>query len=265
VRLGISYNIFDGTELLEPSINCVRTAATFISIIYQTVSNHGWADDEKLENLILDLNERGLIDYFKIFYPQPGRSPSENEVSKRNLGLWASRENGCTHHLSMDCDEFYYKDEFAHAIFEIEREGYDVTACQMQSYYKRPDLRVNPPEDYWVTFVTKIYEYSEFVLNGPFPELVDPTRRMNEGNIYCPAIFHNFPRPQLQMHHMSYVRNNIRKKLENSSALDNFRDHLDQVIDHWENFKEGDRALFAGCPPMYHDLVKTRTNFSIDI
>ena len=265
MKLGISYNLFDGHELLKASIECVRPHADYISVVFQEISNFGYEASPDTFKVISDLQNAGLIDSIILYKPELQYPASTNELNKRNIGLEASREFDCTHHLSIDTDEFYYSEEFSNALFEIEAEGYDNTACQMQSYYKRPTLRVDPPEDYWVTFVTKIYEHSEFKFMGEFPVLVDPTRRMNEGNIYLASVFHSFPRSQLQMHHMSYVRSDLRSKLVNSSANHNFSKDIDRIVAHWEKFSDGDKALFAGAPPVYHDLVETSNDFSIDI
>ena len=265
MKLGISYNVFDGEELLRASAERMRMHADYISVIYQVVSNFGFKADPGLVPLLHDLQISGIIDDFELYTPNLSIPPAQNEVQKRNFGLNLSRGQGCSHHLSMDTDEFYHTDQYGNALFAIEMEGYDNTACQMQTYYKRPGLRISPPEDYWVTFVTKIHQHSAFKYNGYFPVLVDPTRRMNEGDIYKPAKFKAFSRSELQMHHMSYVRKDLRIKLENSSAKANFISDIDRIIDHWENFEDGDQALFAGCPPVYHDLIEGSNDFSIDI
>ena len=41
MKVGISYNLFDGEELLEASIKSVRDNVDYISIVYQTESNFG--------------------------------------------------------------------------------------------------------------------------------------------------------------------------------------------------------------------------------
>jgi len=265
MKLGISYNVFDGEELLKASAERMRLHADYISVVYQLKSNSGRPALEGLIDLLEDIRNAGIIDEIALYAPNLAITPALNEVQKRNIGLNLSRAHDCTHHLSMDTDEFYFTDQYANALFEIEMQGYDNTACQMQTYYKRPELRIVPPEDYWVTFVTKIHKHSEFKYNGYFPVLVDPTRRMNEGDIYCPARFHGFKRSELEMHHMSYVRKDLRRKLENSSANANFISEIDQIVDHWENFEDGDQALFAGCPIVYHDLIEGSNDFSINI
>ena len=40
MRLGASYSVFDSEELLEYSIKSIRKNVDYISVVYQTVSNH---------------------------------------------------------------------------------------------------------------------------------------------------------------------------------------------------------------------------------
>jgi hypothetical protein len=91
-----------------------------------------------------------------------------------------------------------------------------------------------------------------------FPVLVDPSRRLS---IFEP--FKIFQRKELEMHHMSYVRNDIRLKVENSSAYRNFAHRIEELVNHYENFKEGDQAMFAGKTCVYHNLQKVNNQFNI--
>jgi hypothetical protein len=77
----------------------------------------------------------------------------------------------------------------------------------------------------------------DFVLGHVFPVLVDPTRRMNPGN--CKI----FTRDEIEMHHASYVRNDIAKKLFNSSSISSFGDIIEDLINYFNDWKEGDKAF----------------------
>ena len=68
MKLGISYNLFDGEELLESSIKSVRNSTDHINVIYQKISNWGEPCSKNLEDLLSDLVKRKLID--KIHCPQ---------------------------------------------------------------------------------------------------------------------------------------------------------------------------------------------------
>ena len=57
MRLGVSYNVFDGEELLEESISKIRDNVDFICVVYQNTSNFGEFRDD-LEPFLYDLNTR---------------------------------------------------------------------------------------------------------------------------------------------------------------------------------------------------------------
>lgn len=259
MRIGVSYNLFDGHELLRSSIKCIRDHVHFISIVYQEISNYGQKCDPGMPGLVKKLYREDLVDHFTIYNPADhniNRPAALHETDKRNIGLDRCRKDQCTHYLSIDVDEFYLPNEFVEAVRLIKAEGFDNTACQMQSYYRRMDMAIDPPEDYWVTFLCRIHPFSQFIHNGQFPVLVDPTRRMNEGKGLEECSFYGFSRTQLQMHHGSYVRKNIRSKLENSSAYHNFSSEIDRLVEYYEKWEEGDQAYFAGNPPVFHNLKK---------
>jgi len=152
----------------------------------------------------------------------------------------------------MDVDEFYIPGQFSYGKNDIFSGDYSISACQMISYYKFPDTILDPPEQYFVPFICKLDTLSEFVLGGIWPVLVDPSRRQ----MNLETAFRKYHRHELQMHHMSYVRKNIREKLENSSACFNFMRDIDRIVDHHERFTSG-RALIAGSPPWYSGTKKT--------
>jgi hypothetical protein len=125
----------------------------------------------------------------------------------------------------------------------------------MQTYYKTPFYCIDPPEDYYVSLIYKIKDSNFSFVD--FPVLVDPTRRIQTDN--C-AIF---ARDVIEMHHMSYIRNDIRKKLENSSAYINFSDTIDHIVEHFNNWTFGKPALFAGLPNIYRNIKQTYNTFNI--
>lgn len=259
MKLGVSYNVFDGLELLRPSIENIRPHADYLSIVYQVQSNYGQVD-ASVETVVADLFSGGLVDEIMLYSPDFSLSGADNELIKRNIGLALSRYQQCTHYLSMDCDEFYEPSQMTYAKKIID-DGVDRSSCGLVTYYRFPYLAVDPPEKYDVTFISRIWPNSEFILNGHFPVLVDPTRRMNDARMDGQGIFCRFSRREIVMHHFSYVRNNLRKKLENSSAKPNFEKAIDQIVDHYDRFGNGDEAMFAGDPPAMHRLKKVNQLF----
>jgi len=236
MKIGVSYNLFDGEELLEGSINTIRDSVDYISTIYQTTSNFGNKCSPELVPLLNDLKEKGLIDDLFEYRPNISLGGSWNEVTKRNLGVNFSLSNKCTYHLAMDADEYYLKNEFEYMKKVVGDGEYDSCACQMVTYYKSWEYRLYPPEDYYVSLLFKINENKEFIWAHPFPVLVDPTRRMK--NKKCKI----FKRDEIEMHHGSYIRNDIKIKLQNSSAQAAFNCDINKIskyFDEWDDEKDG--------------------------
>jgi hypothetical protein len=252
MKLGISYNLFDGEELLEKSINQIRNLVDYISVVYQITSNYGNPCDSELIPLLLKLKSEGLIDELVEYTPILNQGPHFNEVEKRNLGLMLSKNFGCSHHMSMDSDEIYLESQFSNLKQIIDRDGYDSSYCQMLTYYKTWEFILDPPEDYYVALIYKIKETSKYVFGANTPVLVDPTRRMS--NIAKPLILN---RDAVQMHHGSYIRNDIRKKLTNSSALVNFKNDVEKLVNHYDNWVYPNDVLLAGLPSKLHKVKKT--------
>ncbi len=259
MKIGVSYNTFDGEELLESSIKAIRNEVNYISVVYQTTSNFGQGCDEGLVPLLERLKSENLVDDLFEYHPRINKGGHFNEITKRNIGLSLSEGAGCTHHMAMDSDEFYTVDQFRYMKKIMEEGGYDSSACQMTTYYKEPIYRLEPKEEYYVSLLFKIKQGREYVIGHPFPVLVDPTRRMEPGN--CKI----FTRDEIEMHHMSYVRKDIEKKVRNSSAKVNFESWIPEFLDYFNNWKEGDDALMPGRPPGRYKLIEVENNFSIEI
>lgn len=255
MKIGISYNVFDGEELLESSINSIRDNVDYISVVYQTISNFGNPCDDGLVPLLEDLKNRGLVDGLFEYRPRVNSGGHMNEITKRNIGLSLSEGIGCTHHMAMDSDEFYTDEQFKFLKKEMLDGNYDSSACQMTTYYKEPIYRLDPKEEYYVSLLFKIRQGVEFVMGHPFPVLVDPTRRVNPGN--CKI----FSRNEIEMHHMSYVRKDLRKKLQNSSASPNFK-NIDKLVDYYNDWEFPKKGLMGGAPDKFYNIKKVEKLFN---
>lgn len=243
MKLGVSYNLFDGEELLEGSVKQIRDHVDYVSVVCQTTSNFGKPCSEDLIPLLKRLKKEKLLDEVLLYTPEIERGGHFNEIRKRNVGLKASFEAGCTHHMSMDCDEYFVSNEFGTLKKLLDKGDYDSSYCQMLTYYKSWEYILDPPEDYYVSLITKINQSSYYVFAAPAPVLVDPTRRIFGLN--RPLIL---KREQIQMHHGSYIRNDIRTKLENSSASINFNQDIDRLVEHYNKWKYPQQALWGGLP-----------------
>lgn len=134
----------------------------------------------------------------------------ENEMIKRRIGINRAKELGCTHFILMDCDEYYERDQFAKAIKFLDG-GSGV--CRMHTYFKRPTLKLEHPENYFVPFIHRLNPDTQ-IGNNKYKFYCDRTRVVNEHEVI------QVPDDICMMHHFSWVRKDINKKIQSSSAQD---------------------------------------------
>ena len=247
MRLAVIYNVFDGEELLKGSIEQIKEFASVVIAVCQTTSNHGNKYEGGYEEC-RRLKELGLIDYVAFVDPK-GKSPTEKEKNKRNRGLDIARKYSCTHFLSMDCDEYYDKYEFSRAVEYCEDK--DATYIPLYTYFGTPNFRLTPKEVYFVPFIAKL-KINSTVGNHLFGGIwADPTRKPNAKPVLCPNI---------HMHHYSWIRKDIERKIDNSSANVNLKKDKDELIKATQNPKAGVQI------PFYkgHKLTHTQDHFNIN-
>lgn len=239
MKLGCSYNLFDGEELLRDSVLSIRESVDYISVVYQTISNHGNDCSPDLLDRLIGMQDEKLIDGLFHYDPDLTKSPHHNELAKRNIGLQKSRDHGCTHHISMDADEFYDQVQFESLKVVTEELGLDSSACSLFTYYKNNYTILDPIEQYYVSLIFRIRPGIDYRIIS-FPELVDPTRRQDPGQ------FKLFSQDQIMMHHFSYVRNDIKIKLINSSAKQNTTDGaIEDVVFNYAIWQRGMDAMLS--------------------
>ena len=228
MRLIAIYSVFDGEELLEYSIKSIKNCVDYVLVIYQTESNFGVLS-ESVEPKVVELKNKGLIDEL-IHFKTIKQNALLNEISKRNLGVERAKELGFTHFLTMDCDEFYFEEEFKMVKKFIIDNDIDTSVCWIQNYHKVPEYKViGLSEPFKVPLINKLYPNTELILGGEyFTDMVDPTRITNTKNNY-----HFFNKEVIMMHHYTTIRKDIRKKYESWTCRLNYRD--DGVIDEKAN------------------------------
>lgn len=256
MKLSASYNAFDGLDVLEKSILSISDSVDFISVVWQDISNNGNLCNEKDLSILKNLYNSDIINKIIEFTPNIKQTPHQNELAKRNLGLSFARERGYTHHLNIDCDELYIKSQFDHAKKMIESNDYEATACKMKTYYKYPNCIIVPAEEYYVPFIHKITNRN-YELSTKWSILADPTRKIPCKNPY------SFNRLDLEMHHLSYVREDLRSKLENSSANANFKNKIDSLIESYNNFKIGEKCVLAGKENRVYSTCQTKNIYDL--
>lgn len=233
MKLGVSYIVFDGVELLEHSIKQIRKHVDYVQVIYQSSSWFG--HQIKNEDLITlnSLKLSGLVDdltKFSDFVPLKDSLANSiakakaYEKAKRELGLRSALRKGCTHYLCMDVDEFYLEDQFALAKEEIEKNDYGLTAVKFINYVNVPTLH-RGYDSSRVPFICKIGPSSS--MTSRFFVKCDPTRgissRVNST--------HDFDPEMITMHHMETVRRDLKTKYEATTRAIFKRSNTKDLID----------------------------------
>lgn len=206
MKLAAIYNVFDGTELLAGSMRCLKDHVDVFVMVVQKVSNYGEEYDGFSS---LDLSEFQNIEVVN-FTPEI-IAGTRNETMKRNIGIMKARELDCDHFILMDCDEYY--SDFGSGLEEFLRSGYQGSVARLFTYFKKPTFRTFHTDNYYVPFVHKL-RADTFAGARNYPFYVDPTRRVNHTMIM---------EVQEVMHHFSWVRDDIERKVRNSSAQVNIK------------------------------------------
>jgi len=265
MKLGISYNIFDGEEMLPFAIKNLRPFADFIVVVYQTTSNYGNTNPKLLPKLEM-LKAAGIID--KLFLYEPNliynddktlnwKSGTFNEIEKREIGLKVCRANGCDTYMTLDCDELYDPKEFEWAMNDFETKGYDTSFTQLLTYYKLPTMELRPLETWYQPLFYKIKKDTKFEMQDNYPIHIDRTKMVKAGYTRI------YTRSEIQQYHYAYVRHNLNSKIKNSSAQSD-KQSSNEVINHYENWKgKEDKALLIGNQKF--DLVEVENKFNIKI
>ena len=244
MKLGISYMVFDGEELLKFATKSIRDVVDFISVTYQPISYFGNKSNESFLDDLYGLQKIGLIDEIIFYDNDLSLHHKTNELNLRNLGLECSKKAGCTHHISADVDELYKSDELVIAKNIIEDNDYDFSMAPYITYYKEPTYQIHPRPEYNVSFIHKIN--NEYEINKTFIFPIEITRRLKNNRKYIV-----FDKNTFAMHHMSYIRRDIRKKIENSDNGRFFK--IDDFVDKFNKYKLGERLCI---PP---DFLNRKT------
>jgi hypothetical protein len=236
MKLGICYMVFDGEEFLEFATSNIRNQIDHISVTYQTTSYFGNPSSPDIFDLLNSLKNKGLIDQIIHFEPNLELHPKENELKLRNIGLEASRNANCTHHISADVDEFYDANQLEYVKKEVEGNDYEFTVAYMEVYYKDPTFLVTPSQNLLTSLIHPVdNEYNKDIHYPEFPFHMETTRRFSKYKKY-----RVFTKEEFLMHHYSYVRKDILKKFNNS---DNGRFYkMKKFLNTFDTYKVGERV-----------------------
>jgi len=239
VKLGLTINAFDASELLDQLISEIRDQVDWVAAIYQKRSYWGNPMSKTDMDELNHLKSLGLIDELIEFKPNFNKYSREQECEKRNQGIDIAAQRGCSHVLNIDADEFYDKDQFREAKNYINQTGWGITYWSYVNYYKDFEHYLVYP---FRPLVPGIHStFFKYTYNGPAPGPTDPTRRiLNPSNLGT----YVFPDEMIRMGHAAWIRRDIRKKLVNWSAKNHFpKELINKAVERWENWKEGETAI----------------------
>jgi len=264
-KYGISYNAFDGVELLEDSINSMKEFVSYISVILQTESYWGDKLSQEEIDIVESLKDRGIIDEL-VYYEDNNPSKVHKQTNKRNLGRKLAKENGCTHYMSMDCDEFYTKEDLQRMVDYHEKNTSHVSYMPIWDYYKDSKYLIIP--HYYYTkpgmMVSGIFPIdNELVFGFPLNYLVDPTRKPNISDKSKIKIWHI---DEMKLHHMCYVRADIYKKVYNACAKQGYGnkiEHFKYLTECYNTYEINKRAV--GAVGRVYEVIEIEPVINLDI
>jgi len=242
MKLCAIYNVWDDWDLFEHSYKNIAPLVDGVIIVGSSISNFG-------EESRIPAHIERRTSY--VFNPKVGQEARSNETAKRNYGLQIAREKGYTHFLMMDADEFYEPEEFLREKKRFENPKLMGLVCRVKCYFKSPELTIGY-DTTLVPFIHKItptiqHEFNKnypfawtFVDGVPFTHTkkirIDPTRSLN--------INDDVEWSDITMHHYSWVRKDIKKKIRNSTARQNIE--RSSIVTDYVNGKEGYFCQFYG-------------------
>jgi|GEM_PF-885307 hypothetical protein len=227
-KFAVSYSVWDGEELLAASIHQIRGQVDYINVVWQGKSWTGMPGNPNLKQELEELQRQGLIDELIEYHSLCNET--YQEPAKRQLGLDAAIRAGCNYFMTMDTDEFYIEEQFAQAKkFMIERKiDHGFVLIKLYGSSPKKQWIHNEKTPHQVPFFTRIDLGSSIGRDKkcPYPYIADPSRQIV---MYPSARFMLIP--GIAMHHMTYIRKDLGRKMEGSSAARTFaeRDWLGEI------------------------------------
>jgi len=216
MRIGCSFGVFSGLELLKPSLLNIRPFAEHIVVVWSPVSSTGELAPSYMKPLLASLLGECLIDEIIEFVPKETNRPIEMQDycrMKREIGRIRCQLAGCTHHLVRDCDEFHNPVQFQECLETFEQ--MDVCLTPIVEYVQKPTMRIKEISGLYVPCVHRID--SQLRRYNPFNCKVDMGR-----TVYPAEHFHIFAPNELVLHHYTSVRINkeeLRRKYQGHGHL----------------------------------------------
>ena len=237
MKLAAAYTVWNGLELIWGSIEAIQDQVDEIIICWQEHSNKGERSEELLKFVEhLEFTNFHLVE----FTPDLNLNTKQNEMAKHNLIINAARDLGCSHFFLSACDHYYEPHEFSDAKFKIEHQNIDVSFTKMYTYYKEPTWRMDPPEDYYMPFICRIYPDTVMARVPGYPVKVDPSIQITPLRRY-----YKFEQREIMMHHYSMIRKDIENKFRNAAASIRWKpQQIQRYIQEYKTAQPGDEISY---------------------
>jgi hypothetical protein len=229
-KVGVSYSLFEDTiDIFESYIENTRLFADYIVVVYQ---NENWFNSPattNIESKLSILKEKGIIDEYVLYHVKENPlllvpTAQSFETEKRNIGLKYVRDNRCDYYIHMDGDEFYESDKIKLMVDDLSKNDIDCAIVKVKNYFKNmnyvlsryDNIEQYHPAIYKVTNNNHVCNFLDSPDYIDFPIHCDLTRiiKIKNHKIYEDFVLHN----------LSYVREDIIKKINNSSSGVNLND-----------------------------------------
>lgn len=184
---------------LAKSIKNIATHADFICVVYQSKSPDGQALTEaEVQSL-----KRLPIDKLVRFEPAtlyPTETHLEHEVRMRNLAIDKCRAEGATYVMTLGPNDYFEPEQLKTALQWTVDEGFDTSACAVQRYYQRPNLRLEVGTTLYAPFLYKLNgRRIDLACRWPYPAV--------KARLMQPKRLLTFTPQQLTLHNLDYVGN----------------------------------------------------------
>jgi hypothetical protein len=234
MKITAIFTVYNGLELLENAANSIAKSVDEVLICYQNTSNKG-----EINPYVGAFCSTLGYQCFE-FTPDLALNTKQNERNKHDLMLQTAKKQGFTHAILMATDHFYTKEQVDFAKKDVIANDWDITATAMFTYYKQPNWRVEPIEDYFMPFIIALRPNTQIERVANFPWLTDPSVQINTCQRH-----RMYETSEVILHHYSMVRIDIADKFRNAAASIRWKpDQVDAFISEFENAKLGDSISY---------------------
>ncbi len=231
MRLFALYTLFNGVDQLNRSLRTIIPHLDGIIFGVQQISNTGNPIDK------IDVDEINKVRHtfsahIVNYETDLSLNPKENERRKHQAMINEARDRGATHFVLLAGDHIYKRSEFKSAKEYVRiYPSIDVSLTKMYTYFKHPTWQLDPPEEYYMPFICKIYADTRVVAENNYPVIVDPSVRVKPANT-----FYQFNESEIMLHHFSMVRKDIISKFRNAAAAQNWPNKIAEFIGEYNDY-----------------------------